>query len=65
MERVKKLQQGETQERGNTGHASVDTGFATRTVLLISHDRDFIDNVATQTYVFEGEGKVQEYVSGY
>ncbi|MFK8013191.1 MAG: ATP-binding cassette domain-containing protein [Marinicellaceae bacterium] len=35
------------------------------TVLLISHDRDFIDNVATQTYVFEGEGKVQEYVGGY
>ncbi len=35
------------------------------TVLLISHDRDFIDNVATQTYVFEGEGKIQEYVGGY
>jgi len=35
------------------------------TVLLISHDRDFIDNVATQTYVFEGNGKVQEYVGGY
>ena len=35
------------------------------TVLLISHDRDFIDNVATQTYVFEGNGKIQEYVGGY
>lgn len=35
------------------------------TVLLISHDRDFIDQVATQTYVFEGNGKVQEYVGGY
>jgi len=35
------------------------------TVLLISHDRDFIDQVATQTYVFEGEGRIQEYVGGY
>ena len=35
------------------------------TVLLISHDRDFIDNVATQTYVFEENGKIQEYVGGY
>jgi len=35
------------------------------TVLLISHDRDFIDNVATQTYVFEADGKIQEYVGGY
>jgi ATP-binding cassette subfamily F protein uup len=35
------------------------------TVLLISHDRDFIDRVATQTYVFEGNNKIQEYVGGY
>jgi len=35
------------------------------TVLLISHDRDFIDNVATQTYVFEADDKIQEYVGGY
>jgi ATP-binding cassette subfamily F protein uup len=35
------------------------------TVLLISHDRDFIDNVATQTYVFEEDGHIQEYVGGY
>ena len=35
------------------------------TVLLISHDRDFIDRVATQTYVFEGNKKIQEYVGGY
>lgn len=35
------------------------------TVLLISHDRDFIDKIATQTYVFEDEGKIQEYVGGY
>ncbi len=37
----------------------------TGTVILISHDRDFIDQVATQTYVFEGDGLVQEYVGGY
>jgi ATP-binding cassette subfamily F protein uup len=35
------------------------------TVLLISHDRDFIDKVATQTYVFEENGHIQEYVGGY
>jgi len=35
------------------------------TVLLVSHDRTFIDNVVTSTLVFEGEGRVQEYVGGY
>ncbi len=35
------------------------------TLIVVSHDRDFIDNVATSTLVFEGDGKVQEYVGGY
>ena len=35
------------------------------TLLLVSHDRAFIDHVVTSTLVFEGEGKVQEYVGGY
>jgi ATP-binding cassette subfamily F protein uup len=35
------------------------------TVLLVSHDRAFIDNVVTSTLVFEGERKVSEYVGGY
>ena len=35
------------------------------TLLLTSHDRDFIDEVVTSTLVFEGQGKVQEYVGGY
>ncbi|WP_145300140.1 ribosomal protection-like ABC-F family protein [Planctopirus ephydatiae] len=35
------------------------------TVLLVSHDRQFINNVVTQTLVFEGEGSVNEYVGGY
>ncbi|MDO6563475.1 ATP-binding cassette domain-containing protein [Amphritea sp. 1_MG-2023] len=35
------------------------------TLLLVSHDRAFLDNVVTSTLVFEGEGKVQEYVGGY
>jgi ATP-binding cassette subfamily F protein uup len=35
------------------------------TVLLVSHDRTFINNVVTSTLVFEGEGKVSEYVGGY
>lgn len=35
------------------------------TLLLVSHDRAFLDNVVTSTLVFEGQGKVQEYVGGY
>ncbi len=35
------------------------------TLLLVSHDRDFLDNVVTSTLVFEGEGTVGEYVGGY
>ena len=35
------------------------------TMLLVSHDRDFINNVVTSTIVFEGEGEVKEYVGGY
>src|SRR5450631_2738708 len=35
------------------------------TLLLVSHDRAFIDNVVTSTLVFEGEGVLNEYVGGY
>jgi ATP-binding cassette subfamily F protein uup len=35
------------------------------TLLLVSHDRAFLDNVVTSTFVFEGGGEVQEYVGGY
>jgi ATP-binding cassette subfamily F protein uup len=35
------------------------------TLLLVSHDRAFLDNVVTSTLVFEGEGCVNEYVGGY
>ena len=34
-------------------------------LLLVSHDREFLNNVVTSTIVFEGEGKVNEYVGGY
>ena len=37
----------------------------TGTILLVSHDRAFINNVVTNTLVFEGEGVVKEYVGGY
>ncbi len=37
----------------------------TGTLLLVSHDRAFLNNVVTSTMVFEGEGKVVEYVGGY
>jgi ATP-binding cassette subfamily F protein uup len=37
----------------------------TGTLLLTSHDRDFIDNVVTSTLVFEGAGKVSEHVGGF
>jgi len=35
------------------------------TLLLVSHDRSFLDNVVTSTLVFEGDGKVGEYTGGY
>ena len=35
------------------------------TVLLVSHDRQFMDNVVTSLMVFEGDGKIGEYVGGY
>jgi ATP-binding cassette subfamily F protein uup len=35
------------------------------TLLLVSHDRAFLDNVVTSTLVFEGGGKIGEYVGGY
>ncbi len=35
------------------------------TVLLVSHDRAFLNNVVTSTLAFEGEGAVREYVGGY
>ncbi len=34
-------------------------------LLLVSHDRRFLDNVVTSTFAFEGEGKVEEFVGGY
>ena len=35
------------------------------TLLLVSHDRAFLDNVVTSTIAFEGEGRWQQYVGGY
>lgn len=35
------------------------------TLLLVSHDRSFINNVATSTIVFDDDGEVREYVGGY
>jgi ATP-binding cassette subfamily F protein uup len=35
------------------------------TVLVVSHDRRFLDNLCSSTLVFEGEGLVREYVGGY
>jgi len=35
------------------------------TLLLVSHDRAFLDNVVTSTLVLEGDGRVGEYVGGY
>ncbi|MCK9364919.1 MAG: ATP-binding cassette domain-containing protein [Syntrophales bacterium] len=35
------------------------------TIILVSHDRAFLNNVATSTIVFAGKGRLQEYVGGY
>ena len=37
----------------------------TGTLLLVSHDRAFLDNIVTRTLAFEGNGKVSEYIGGY
>ena len=37
----------------------------TGTLIVVSHDREFLDNVVTSTIVFERDGKVQQYVGGY
>ena len=35
------------------------------TLLIVSHDRQFIDNTATECYLFEGEGHLNKYVGGF
>ena len=40
-------------------------GDYTGTILLVSHDRDFLDRVATSILMFEGDGKWTEYAGGY
>jgi ATP-binding cassette subfamily F protein uup len=35
------------------------------TLLIVSHDRSFLDNLVTSTIIFEGDGRVSEYVGGY
>ena len=36
-----------------------------QTLLLVSHDREFLDNTVTSTLVFEGDGRVKAYAGGY
>ncbi|MCL9776739.1 ABC transporter ATP-binding protein [Vibrio methylphosphonaticus] len=35
------------------------------TLLLVSHDRQFVDNTVTTSWIFEGEGVIEEFVGGY
>ena len=35
------------------------------TLLLVSHDRTFLDNIVTSTLVFKGDGIIEEYIGGY
>jgi len=35
------------------------------TVLLVSHDRQFVDNTVTECWIFEGDGKIGCYIGGY
>ncbi|MGB5334219.1 MAG: ATP-binding cassette domain-containing protein [Woeseiaceae bacterium] len=35
------------------------------TLIIVSHDRQFLDNVVTSTIVFEDHGRIREYVGGY
>lgn len=35
------------------------------TLLLVSHDREFVDNTVTTSWIFEGNGQIEEFVGGY
>ncbi|ELA7354440.1 TPA: ABC transporter ATP-binding protein [Vibrio alginolyticus] len=35
------------------------------TLLLVSHDREFVDNTVTTSWIFEGNGIIEEFVGGY
>ena len=35
------------------------------TLILVSHDRDFLDQTVTKILAFDGDGKIGEYVGGY
>ena len=35
------------------------------TLLVVSHDRSFLDNVVTSLYAFDGDGQISEHVGGY
>ncbi|NAX21324.1 ABC transporter ATP-binding protein, partial [Vibrio sp. V39_P1S14PM300] len=35
------------------------------TLLLVSHDRQFVDNTVTTSWIFEGDGEIEEFVGGY
>ncbi len=35
------------------------------TLLLVSHDRQFVDNLATECFIFEGNGKIEGYIGGF
>lgn len=35
------------------------------TLLLVSHDREFVDNTVTSSWIFEGNGQIEEFVGGY
>ena len=48
--------------RAFNAHVGFVVGWA---VLLVSHDREFIDQVVTSTLVFEGGGKIGQYIGGY
>ncbi|MDE9431425.1 ABC transporter ATP-binding protein [Xenorhabdus bovienii] len=37
----------------------------TGTVILVSHDRQFVDNSVTECWIFEGNGEINNYVGGY
>jgi ATP-binding cassette subfamily F protein uup len=62
------LVHGRTDQRSRSGNAGTTGRTAAglyRHLLLVSHDRAFLDNVVTSCLVFEGGGRIREYVGGY
>ena len=65
LERAGARRADQRSRSGNAGSAAGDARRLSGTVMLVSHDRDFLDRVVTSVIAAEGEGRWTEYAGGY